>query len=219
MYRLFNLRPRLGLLPILLLMLTAGWSTSASAITTEEFLLLDNTLLLNAGLFPSGGTISVRSDFGREQISALGVRRDLGREMIRMGREFSLYLRGRATSRRSYNQLFLREARTLSLRSDARQRLSLLSVRKARQLLRGRYLLGARQTAGGRETLFANFVILDDSLIWTVTNKAGDQVFVMSNYKNVPEAGGLLLLISGLIGLALVMFYRPRAQRQLASRP
>lgn len=218
-----RLLQRSVLLQTLLLMLTGAWCTSVSSntITVDDFLLLDNTLLLNAGLVSNAGSISVRSDFGREQIRdlrALGVRRDFGREMLRMGREFSLYLGARGDARRTYTPFLLREARTLGLRREASTRLSLLSVRKTREVLGGQYLLGVRETDDCCIlSLFANFSILDDTMIWTVSDKSGDSIFAMSSYKKVPEPGTLLLLIAGLIGLILVAFYRPKTQQQLTS--
>ena len=179
----------------------------------NEFLLLDNTLLLNAGAFPTSDEITVRADYGRAGIRALSVRRNFGREMIRMGREFSLFLGGRAIPRTTYNPFLLRANQTLNLRRD----LSIFSVRNARDLIRGRYLLGARRSVGGRASLFANFSIFGDDLVWSVTDEAGDKVFAMSRYQSVPEPAGLLLFISGLVGLTLVMCFRPRSQRQSTS--
>ena len=219
MNRLSNPPLRSGIWQAMLVMLITSWSPSSNAITidtisTDNFLLLDNTLLLNAGVASTSSSFSVRSDFGRGRIRALGLRSEFGREMIRMGREFNNYLRGRATAR-SYSRLFLRDAgTTLSLRSGARTNLSALSVRKSRQLLTGRYILGARSRS---TSLYANYAITDKNLIWTVTDKSSNQVFALSNYKSVPEPGALLLFMSGLIGLAVVMFYRPRAQQQSVS--
>lgn len=218
MNRLYNPPLRSGIWQVLLVMLITSWSPSSNAITIDtisidNFLLLDNTLLLNAGVTTSS-LFSVRSDFGRGRIRALGLRSDFGREMISMGREFNKYLRGRATARGSYSRLFLRDARTLSLRSGARSNLSDLSLRKRRQLLTGSYTL--TDDARSSKRLIANYAITDKNLIWTVTDKS-NQVFALSNYKSVPEPGALLLFMSGLIGLAVVMFYRPRAQQQSVS--
>ncbi len=214
MNRLSNLQPHSGIWQVLLVMLITSWSPSSNAITfsVDEFLLLDKTLLLNAGVSSTSSLFSIRADFGRAQIRTLGLRRDFGREMIRMGREFSDFLRGRATGRASYSRFFLRDAGSLSLRSGARANLSALSIRKSRRLLTGRYILGARSN----DLLFANYAITDKNMIWTVTDQS-NQVFALSNFKSVPEPGALLLLMSGLIGLAIVMFYKPRAHQQSVS--
>ncbi len=205
-----NSKQRTGLLKILLSMFVLSWVTPSNAVTIDEFLLLDKTLLLNTGLTSSDGrALSLRADLGREQIRALGVRRGFGREMLRMGREFSLYLRARSDVR-VYGARFLRDARVLTLRQEARGRLSLLSLNKAREILSGRYLLGTRRTVEGRESsLFANFSILDDTMLWSVSDKSGSSIFAMSSYRSVPEPAGLLLLLTGLLGLVFVMFYRP----------
>lgn len=196
--------------PFLLLWLLVIWSPVSSAVTIDQFLLQDNTLLLNQGKLLSGDRIMLRADLGRTQIRRFGLRREFGREMIRMGREFNLRVGIRANQGRTYSSSFLDDIRVFGLRRDLRADFSQRAIRKSRQLLTGQYLLGTRTSGGIRETLFGNYEILGNSMVWSVTDQSRQKVFAMSNFALVPEPSSLLLVLGGLIGLPLAMFHKRR---------
>lgn len=197
---------------IFALLSIGGFTQTAQSITAEEFLLLDNTLLLDAGVFPSKGRADIRADYGRAALRAMGVRDVFAGRMIRMGTRLGRMLNGRRIDKARFTERYLRAARMLELRREVRV---LWKTPDAQPDVRvGRYFLGRRIDQNqARTDLFARFMIRDNrTMVWTLTDGRGSSIFAMSAFQ-VPESLSWILLMTGLLGLSFATFHKSRSRQ------